>query len=65
MSIFRRGDRVVMKVGEIEYVGEVTIVREEDDFCKVIFDDGDGPDYWYYPASSLTLVSPDYKAAQE
>lgn len=40
------------------YTGEVTISKAIE--SKVIFDDGDGPDYWYYPNADLEITM--YKA---
>lgn len=52
---FERGDRVVMG----EWHGEVTIVK--DDMYKVIFDDGDGPNYDYYHEDELEIETEDKK----
>ena len=49
---FKRDDRVRLK--DTSYIGIVTIVKETE--CKVLFDDGDGPDYWYYPNNELILI---------
>ena len=54
---FKPGDKVEMKYGDKYYEGEVTIVREDNHTCKVIFTDTDCPlDYWYYPMRDLELV---------
>lgn len=48
--MIKYGDRVVWN----KYAGEVTVVRETE--VKVIFDDGDGPDYWYYAKDELKIM---------
>ena len=59
MTNFRPGDKVIWK----GYTGKVTIVTEQS--CKVIFDDGDGPDYWYYLKEELEKVNmPKYENGQ-
>lgn len=67
MNTFKHGDKVRMKDGDRYCHGEVTIVGTNDGMirdlpdkeiiCKVIFQEDWAPDYWYYPAKDLELVS--------
>ena len=61
---FKSGDRVQLK--GTNYVGEITIANSESQISgclssKVLFDDDDGPNYWYYPNDELELISPEEK----
>lgn len=57
MNKFKHGDRVRMKYNG-EYVhGEVTVTREMEQDCKVLFDEDWAPDYWYYPNKDLELIA--------
>lgn len=49
MKQFQPNDRVRLK--GTEYVGTITIALEKE--SKVLFDNMDAPDYWYYPNEDL------------
>lgn len=51
---FKNGDYVRYKVGNIYHYGQVTIAQE--DQCKVMFNEENDPDYWYYPNERLELM---------
>lgn len=57
---FKAGDRVIWRdaMGG-EWVGEITIISDMG--YKVLFDDGDGPEYWYYQEVELRLETPEAK----
>jgi hypothetical protein len=52
---FKRGDKVIYKQAGNDWVGVITIVSEDMGY-KVLFDDGDGPDYYYYKEEELELA---------
>ena len=58
MTKFKEGDHVRMRMNGVYWYGVITIVISLDS-CKVMFDDGDGPDYWYYSANELELINPE------
>jgi hypothetical protein len=51
---FKKGDRVVMLLDNQYWRGEVTVVSEYMG-VKVMFDNSDGPAYWYYKPEELEL----------
>ena len=65
------GDRVKMKVGNQYFVGEVTICRESENTCKVLFDylsENTEPNYDYYPEKDLEKIEKrvyDYRIQNE
>lgn len=48
---FKVHDRVVLTDQGIKWAGIITIISDMG--CKVLFDDGDGPNYWYYKEEEL------------
>lgn len=55
MPKFKAGDRVKMFNGDRYCHGEITIVRDYDSTCKVMFDEDWAPNYWYYRQEDLEL----------
>jgi len=55
---FKAGDIVKIKDQNIWWSGEITIVKENG-MCKFLSDNGDGPNYDYYPDSILIKISPE------
>lgn len=53
---FKAGDRVRIRYFDGYAYGEITIVRDEREECKVIWDGDYDLDYDYYPMSQLELV---------
>lgn len=53
---FKSGDIVKIMDRGIEWSGEITIVKENG-MCKFLSDNGDGPNYDYYPDSILTKIT--------
>lgn len=53
---FKNGDHVRMKLEDVYYYGKVTVVSEYMG-VKVMFDDPDGPAYWYYKPEELELMT--------
>lgn len=55
---FKAGDIVKIFDCNRWWSGEITIVKENG-MCKFLSDNGDGPNYDYYPDSILVKITPE------